>query len=125
MTLVLDAGALVAVDRGNDAGRFVVALARRRGESARTVAPVVTQVWRNGARQARLARFLSLVDVRPVDAVAAQRAGLLLGAAGTSDAVDALLVDAAAAGDTIVTGDGDDIARLVAASGLPVAVARV
>ncbi|MGF1662422.1 MAG: type II toxin-antitoxin system VapC family toxin [Kineosporiaceae bacterium] len=125
MTVVLDAGALVAVDRGARESGYLVALARREPGIAVTVAPVVTQVWRDGARQARLARFLSLVDVRPVDEDTARRAGGLLAAAGTSDAVDALLVDAAGPGDTIVTGDGDDIERLVRASGRPVTVARV
>jgi PIN domain nuclease of toxin-antitoxin system len=125
MTVVLDAGALVAVDRGARESGYLVALARREPSTVVTVAPVVTQVWRNGARQARLARFLSLVDVRPVDQDSAQRAGSLLGVAGTSDAVDAILVDAAASGDTIVTGDGDDIARLVGASGRRVTVARL
>jgi hypothetical protein len=125
MSLVLDAGALVAVDRGARESGYLVAMIRREPGVVVTVAPVVTQVWRDGARQARLARFLSLVDVRPVDEEAARRAGELLGAAGTADAVDALLVDAAGPGDTIVTGDGDDIARLVAAGGRPVTVARL
>jgi hypothetical protein len=125
MSLVLDAGALVAVDRGARESGYLVAMIRREPGVVVTVAPVVTQVWRDGARQARLARFLSLVDVRPVDEEAARRAGELLGAAGTADAVDALLVDAAGPGDTIVTGEGDDIARLVAADGRPVTVARL
>lgn len=125
MTVVLDAGALIAVDRGARESGLVVALIRREPGIAVTVAPVVTQVWRDGARQARLARFLPLVDVRDVDEPTARRAGLLLAAAGTSDAVDALLVDAAAPGDVIVTSDPDDVARLVEASGRRITVATV
>lgn len=124
MSVVLDAGALIAVDKGRRDVAFALKIGRRGGPSV-TVAPVVTQVWRHGARQARLASFLSIVDVRPVDEAAARRAGELLAAAGTSDAVDALLVATARPGDSIVTSDPEDIGQLVAARGGDVTVVVV
>ena len=113
--LVLDAGALVAVDRGDRGDRATIALlaaARLAGLSFVTNANVVAQVWRDDrGRQAVLARFLHSVDVRPVDDAAGRRAGVLLGASGTADVVDATVVDLAVAGDRIVTSDRADLAR--------------
>ena len=93
MTLVLDAGAFVAIER---ADRHVVALLkgeRLAGRAPRTHAGVVAQVWRGGSgRQAPLARLLAGVEVVTVDAGVGRRAGMLLGRAGTSDVVDACVV---------------------------------
>ena len=116
MNTVLDAGAFIAIDRGGRDAAAIVVLGRRTGLPI-TVAPVLTQVWRDGARQARLARFLTTVDVHTVDETASRRAGELLARAGTSDAVDALVVAAARPGDTVVTSDPHDIGRLVEARG--------
>ncbi len=44
-------------------------------------------------------------------------AGVLLGMAGTKDAVDASVVAVSAIGDRILTSDANDIAALAAASG--------
>jgi hypothetical protein len=115
--LVLDAGALVAVDRDD---RDVVAALRaasRHGLDLRTNAMVVSQVWRDGhGRQANLARFLQATEVRGVDHAAGRAAGVLIGKAGTSDPIDATVVLLADPGDRILTGDPDDLARLVAAA---------
>jgi hypothetical protein len=59
------------------------------------------------------------------DEPSAHRVGALLGKAGTSDVVDASLVDLAIArGAEIVTTDAADIRRLIHASGKRVPVAR-
>src|SRR5512139_3185766 len=57
--LTLDAGALIALER-NDR-RIVALLARARHHGWALVVPegVVGQVWRDGKRQARLARLLA------------------------------------------------------------------
>ena len=121
--LVLDAGAFVAVDRGEQAmmTRLRVALANQ--VDLRTSAIVVGQVWRNpDGRQARLAQLLQAVDVRPVDEPMGRRAGVLLARAGTTDPIDATVVSVAEPGDRILTSDPDDIQRLVTAAGTRAAV---
>lgn len=112
--LVLDAGALVAVDRGDRATIALLDAARRADLAFVTNANVVAQVWRDErGRQALLARFLQSVDVRPVDEAAGRRAGILLGASATADVTDATVVGLAAVGDRILTSDRGDLARLL------------
>jgi hypothetical protein len=126
MTLVLDAGALVAVERGD---RDVVALIvreRRHGRAPITHAGVVGQVWRGGrGRQANLTRLLAGVEVRALDDALGRRAGILLGRARRNDVVDAALVLLAADGDEILTADAGDLAPLAAAADLHVDVVPV
>lgn len=125
MNLVLDAGALIAVDRKDRRVAGLVELGRRAGADLQTVTPVVTQVWRDGARQARLARLLPMIDVRPVALPEAEAAGELLARSGTSDAVDALVMSAARPGDQILTSDTSDLEQVAAALAFPVTVVRV
>jgi hypothetical protein len=121
--LVLDAGAFVAVDRGDRAMVARLRVAERSGIELRSNGVVVAQVWRDPAgRQAELSRLLRSVDVKPVDQNMGRRAGTLLGRTRTDDAVDATVVATAAAGDRILSSDPMDIRALVAASGLPMVV---
>ena len=116
--LVLDAGALIALDR-NDRGAW--AMLRVAADDASTVqvpAGVIAQAWRDGRRQALLARALSHCDEVPLDGVVARAAGLLCGRSGTTDVIDASVALAAAGvaghGDVaIITSDPDDIRRLL------------
>jgi hypothetical protein len=122
MTLILDAGALIAIDRDK---KDVVALIKRErlaGREPVTHGAIAGQVWRNGSRQANLARALAGIQVVPLDQNLGRRAGLLLRASGTSDVVDAALVLLASDGDEIMTSDGHDIAVLAEASNLFVEV---
>ena len=113
--LTLDAGALVAFERNE---RHVVALlsqAVTHGLALAVPAGVVGQVWRDGRRQARLARLLGSPDlqVEPLDEMQARASGQLCGARGTSDVIDASVVLCARArGHRIVSGDVDDLRRL-------------
>ena len=121
--LVLDAGAFVAVDRGDRAMVARLRVAERRGIELRSNGVVVAQVWRDPTgRQAELARLLRSVDVKTVDQHLGREAGVLLGRADASDAVDATVVAVASPGDRIVTSDPADIRALVDASGRPVLV---
>jgi hypothetical protein len=125
VTLLLDAGALLAIER---ADREVIAALKSElaaGRSPRTHGGVVGQVWRGGARQARLARVLPAVAVASLDDALGRRAGVLLGRARVADVVDAALVLLAADGDSILTSDPSDLARLVAAADLHVEIVRV
>ena len=115
--LVLDAGALVAADRGNRAMAARLRVAANDGIELRTNAMVVAQVWRDRhGRQANLARLLRAVDIRPIQDQDGRAAGLLLAAAGTADAIDASVVLLAERGDRILTSDPDDLTHLAAAT---------
>jgi hypothetical protein len=115
--LILDAGALVAVDRDNRAMMARLRASQRHGLELRTNAMVVAQVWRDRhGRQVNLARLLQAADVRAVSQRDGRQAGELQAAAGTADPVDATVVLLAAAGDRIVTSDPGDIALLAAAA---------
>lgn len=126
MSLVLDAGALVAVERGD---RNTVALIKREllaGRTPVTHGGIVGQVWRGGAgRQANLAKLLPALDVISLDEALGRRAGLLLGRARMRDVVDAALVLLAMDADALLTSDPDDLARLAAAAGLHIDVVPV
>jgi hypothetical protein len=123
--LVLDAGALIAIERGDDRVFELLRDARDMSVRPKTHGGIVGQVWRGKARQARLARALPAFWITPLDAALGRRAGLLLAAAGTSDVVDAALVLLAQNGDRILTSDPDDIALLADAADLDVDVIRV
>ena len=115
--LVLDAGALVAADRGDRAMAARLRVAANDGIELRTNAMVVAQVWRDRhGRQANLARLLRAVDIRPIQDQDGRAAGLLLAAAGTADAIDASVVLLAERGDRILTSDPDDLTHLAAAT---------
>ena len=115
--MVLDAGALLAVDRGERTMIARLRIAQRHGIQLRTSAIVIAQVWRDPrGRQAELARLLGAVDVRPVDEQLGREAGLLIGRARTSDPIDATVMLVAADGDRILTSDPRDLKRLAAAA---------
>lgn len=124
MTLLLDSGALVALERDQRAMWIRLKGALLDREVPVTHGGVLGQVWRGGARQARLAQVVSGIEVHPLDEALGRAAGQLLGAAGLADVVDAALVVLAADGDEIVTGDPDDLARLAAAAGRNVELVR-
>lgn len=115
--LVLDAGALLAVDRGDRATIARLQVAQRAGLELRSNAMVVAQVWRDRrGLQVGLARLLQAVDVRAVSPGDGRDAGMLLADAGTADAIDATVVLLAAPGDRILTSDPGDLARLAEAA---------
>lgn len=126
MTLVLDAGALVALERGDRAMWRRLEVERRSGEPPVTHGGVVAQVWRGGSgRQVPLARALAGIEVVPLDDELGRRSGVLLGRAGTTDAIDAGVALLAADDDRIVTSDPEDLHRLVVANGRHVDVIAV
>jgi len=120
--LVLDAGAFVAVERGD---RDVVALIKREREAERTPVShggVVAQVWRGGTgRQVPVAGLLAGTDVTALDDGLGRRAGMLLARlprGAEADAIDAAVVCLAADGDDILTSDPGDLADLARAAGI-------
>ncbi len=115
--LVFDAGALIALDRGDRAVGALLAVAAREGAEAVTSSACVAQVWRDPARQARLTRALAGFLEWPLDSLRARRCGLLLADAHTSDIADAALTLLVQDGDTILTSDPRDIEHLLQATG--------
>ncbi len=123
--LVLDAGALIALDR-ND--RSAWALLRNAADDSAGVsvpAGVIAQAWRGGSRQALLARALSHCDEVPLDGVLARASGLLCGQAGAADIVDASVAVVAAARTrggsvALVTSDPTDLEHLLQTLGTSV-----
>jgi hypothetical protein len=115
--VVLDAGALLAVDRDDRAMMARLRVAQRSGLDLRSNAMVVAQVWQDQrGRQVKLARMLHAVDIRPVSPADGRAAGALLADTGTADAVDATVVLLAAPGDRIITSDPHDLTRLADAA---------
>jgi hypothetical protein len=93
-SLVLDAGALIAVERRSPRVQEIVRVARARNASLVVPTAALAQVVRPGGRQADLRRFLadSYLRFAGLDYHAALRIGALLGEAGANDVVDAAFV---------------------------------
>lgn len=94
MSLVLDVGALIAIERSDRRTAAVIEVARQEGQAVVVPAGVVGQVWRGSARQARVARLLgaSEVTVEALTDARARAAGILCGATDTTDVIDASVV---------------------------------
>ena len=121
MTLVLDAGAFVAVERGDRLIHEALKAELVAGRTPVTHGGVIGQVWRGGAgKQARLAKLLPAVEVAPLDDELGRRAGMLLKQARTGDVIDAAVVLLAEDSDIIVTSDPDDLEPLARAAGVHV-----
>jgi len=114
-TVVFDAGAFIALERGSTPVRGYVLLADRGHAALATSAAVVAQVWRGGSRQARLAGLLAsdLVAELALDSEASRRIGLLAAAApGARDVVDGHIATIALDRNAVVlTSDPEAIVR--------------
>jgi len=109
---VLDAGALVALERGDRRARALIAHAE-----GRIIIPAaaLAEVCRDGARQAALAALVkaSATTIDVLDEQVAKAVGILCGRTGTSDIADASVVLSAQRHRAIVlTSDADDLLRL-------------
>ena len=125
MSLILDSGALIALDRNDRAMWRRLKLALEAGDALRSHGGVVAQVWRGpGPRQARLAAALRAIDVQPLDEALGRTTGELLARSRSRDVIDAALVRLAEDGDQVITSDPDDLAPLAAAAGLHVDLVR-
>jgi len=125
MRLVLDAGALIAIDKNDRAMWRRLKAAQLAGDVPVSHGGIVGQVWRGGgSRHALLARALAGIEVRPIDETLGRAAGELLSAARRRDVLDAALVLLAADGDYIVTSDPADIEPLARVSGRHVEIIR-
>ena len=111
-TVVFDAGAFIGFERGLSLVRQYVVLATRAEVDIATSAAVIAQVWRGGARQARLARLLrsELLEEVPLDADASRRIGAMAAVTRAKDVVDGHVAAIALERDAVLlTSDVDDL----------------
>ena len=114
--LVLDAGALIALERGDRQIRALVKVSDAEGEVL-VPASVLAQVWRGGPRSARLALTIKLADVDALDESRAKEIGVRLATSGAKDITDGHVVCCALDRRAIVaTSDSSDIEALVTAN---------
>lgn len=112
--VTFDAGMLIALDRDSKWHWALLNDLTRKQLLPVVPGPVVTQVWRS-SRQGNVARALKCCHVEPTTLDLARAAGELCAAAGTNDAVDAIVVASAARrGDTVWTSDPGDLEHLAA-----------
>jgi hypothetical protein len=124
LTLILDTGALISLDRDERAMWIRLKAALLAGEPPITHAGVLGQAWRGGPRQARLSKALAGIDVRSLDQRLGRSCGELLAATGRADVIDAAVALLADDGDDIVTSDPSDLQDLVAATGRHIELIR-
>ncbi|MDO8677550.1 MAG: PIN domain-containing protein [Acidobacteriota bacterium] len=113
--VTLDAGALIALDRGDRRMVTLLARALEHGDRITVPATALAQALRSPARQVRVVRLCRQpsTDLIALDAPEATASGLLLASSGTSDIVDAhVIVSARRAHQAVLTSDPDDIARM-------------
>jgi predicted nucleic acid-binding protein len=114
---VYDAAVLVSADRNERRAWAEHKIRLELGVIPLVPAPVVAQVSRS-PQQAQLRRFLAGCVVVPLNENDAHAAGRLLAKSKTADVVDAVVVTVALRNQAIIlTSDGEDIERLVRASG--------
>lgn len=129
-SVVLDAGALIALDRNERSAWAMLRVASDNESSVQIPAGAIAQAWRDGRRQVFLIRALRHCDEIPLDGSIARVAGLLCGESRTADIVDASI--ALAAGGlarrvevSILTSDSDDLEHLLQVLGERVNIVRV
>jgi predicted nucleic acid-binding protein len=114
--VVYDAGVLIAADRSDRRTWADHKVRLELGLAPLVPATVLAQVSRS-ARQVQLRRLLAGCEIVGFSEAAAHRAGALLGESKTTDVVDACVVELAIErGGNVITSDGKDIGRLVAAT---------
>lgn len=87
--LVLDAGVLIAHERGDRSPAAWLDRAAREGVDIAVATPTIAEVWRNGSRQARLARLLNVCRIIDCDRQLARSGGEIMARASTRETFDA------------------------------------
>ena len=128
--LVLDAGALIALDRDDRTAWSRLRATKEAGGLVAVPAGVIAQTWRGGRRQALLSRALNHSHEVVLDGAMARACGRLCARAGTSDVIDASVAVTAAElasneHTVIATSDPEDMAALTSALNVQVSIQRV
>ena len=121
-----DTGALVAADH-NDRRMWALHAGFLAEEISPSVpAPVLAEAWRDGSRQASLARFMALCTVEPMSEQHAKTVGLLAGKAGPGDIVDVTVAEGAIRRhDAILTSNHTHIRKITDAVRAKITVEQV
>lgn len=115
--LTLDAGALIAYERGEERIREVLTLGYERGLVPTIPAIALAEVWRGDAKDARVARLLKACSIETMDEPLARAAGSLRRATPKADTIDACIAAGVRRrGDAIVTSDPEDMRALLGPS---------
>jgi hypothetical protein len=118
VSLLYDAGALIAAEADKPHLWVVHRQALDEGRRILVPVPVLAQVWRGSARQVSLVRLLAGCDIVDMTEPIGRAAGVLCGRAGTADVVDAtVVVMAIKARAAILTADPRELERLIDAAG--------
>lgn len=111
--LTLDSGALIAFERADRRVMMHFREAERRGLELTIPTAVIVEVWRGGARSARVASLLSAAVLEPLSEGVARHAGEALAKSKGASVVDAVVMSSAAQrNDRVLTADLDDLRRL-------------
>jgi PIN domain nuclease of toxin-antitoxin system len=125
VTVVLDAGALIAIDKRDRAVGAMLRVLQRDDVPVVTSAAVVAQAWRDPRRQVNLARVLTGVDIAALDDVAAKKVGELLRVNGTSALADAHVALLVQPQERVLTSDEADIKALLRTRRVKAVIVRV
>jgi len=112
--LTLDAGALIAYERGNERVREILTVAYERGLVPTIPAIALAEVLRGDAKDARVARLLKACSIETVDDRLARAAGSLRRATPGSGTIDACIaVGVRRRRDALATSDPNDMRVLL------------
>jgi predicted nucleic acid-binding protein len=116
ITVTLDAGALIAIERRSDRGRMLLQAAKEHRAELVAITPTLAEWWR-GRTDAR-DRIKLAVTIVPLPVRAAEAAGVALGKLKKVDAalsIDAMVMAFAATygGGVVYTSDVVDLERLI------------
>lgn len=112
--LTLDAGALIAYERGEERVREILTIAYSRGLVPTIPVIALAEVWRGDAKDARVGRLLKVCAIEVVDERLARTAGSLRRAVSGAGTVDACIAAGVRRrGDAIATSDLRDMRALL------------
>ena len=115
--IVLDAGALIALERNDRSIWAALKLAVAQGSDVIVPSTALAQVWRGTGAQAQLAKALQFCVIATFDPVA-RNVGELCGRSRTNDICDAhVALIASRHGEFLYTSDAPDMRRLLATCG--------
>ncbi len=113
MSIVLDAGALIAIERNDRNVWAALKRAALRSEHVIVPSTALAQVWRAAASQAQLAKVLKYCVLAPFDGLA-REVGALCGRAKVADICDAhVALVASREGEQLYTSDVADMQALL------------
>ena len=115
--IVLDAGALIALEQNDRSVWAALKLAVAQGSEVIVPSTALAQVWRGTGAQAQLAKALQFCIIATFDPVA-RNVGELCGRSKTNDICDAhVALIASRHGEFLYTSDVPDMRRLLATCG--------